>query len=462
MSTRRRALLTAMLLAAAALTTPAGAAAAAVSRAPLDPVFKEQVASGTAITHGPIVVEGGVAPSRALRAVAPPVAFDLRDFGLLTPIRDQAPYNTCWAFATMAALESRLSFVPETWDFSEDNLVTRSGFFSTGRYDVGGNYLMAAAYLARWAGPLTEAADPYPSPSTKPVGRVKKHVQRIVLLPPRREALDNAAIKAAVMTYGAVATQMHYPAADGGVYDQATHAFYYSGVADPNHGVAIVGWDDAYSAAAFPTPPAGDGAFLVRNSWGGGWGDGGYFWVSYYDTAFARFDQSMAFGRVDAVGRYARAYGHDRLGWTRSIGLTGTADAGVAKFAGRFKATASEKVAAVSFYTIAPGAAYKVYAGPTLARLTVRGSGTIAEAGYCTVPLSPRLSVTKGKTFVVAVRLDIPDTAYPVPLEAPVAGYAAATSSPGQSYLYLSGRWRDLTAVGLDDCNVCLKAFTQN
>ena len=55
--------------------------------------------------------------------------------------------------------------------------------------------------------------------------------------------------------------------------------------------MVIVGWDDSYPrrnfGARYGRPP-GNGAFLVRNSWGASFGDGGYFWVSYYDRSFAR------------------------------------------------------------------------------------------------------------------------------------------------------------------------------
>ena len=35
-----------------------------------------------------------------------PESFDLRDAGVLTPVRDQRFTNTCWAFGSTAAVES--------------------------------------------------------------------------------------------------------------------------------------------------------------------------------------------------------------------------------------------------------------------------------------------------------------------------------------------------------------------
>jgi C1A family cysteine protease len=463
---KKHALQLALALLAMLLATSAAAVAEpAISEAPLDPVFREQVASGGGVTQSPIGVQrGSVAGRPSLSAADLPTTYSLRELDLLTDVRDQGEYNTCWAFSTLASLESRLLIDGGTWDLSEDNLVTRSGFgpFAGGPYAAGGTYQMSSAYLARWAGPVVEAADPYLSTTRKPISPVTQHVQGIVLLPHRRNASDNDALKRAVMAHGAVATQMYYTSV-GGVYNAATHAFCYTGSADANHGAAIVGWDDSYSADNFTTAPAGDGDFLVRNSWGVDWGDEGYVWVSYYDSVLARTGDSMAISRIDPIGTYTRSYGYDKLGWTDSIGLRNTADSGVARFANHFTAKASEKVAAVAFYAIAPNAAYKVYAGHALGKLTLRTSGTVAAAGYCTVPLRTRMYVAKGKDFVVAVRLDVPATKYPVPLEAPLAGYAATTASGGQSYLRIGGAWRDLTKAdpGYSDANVCLKAFTQ-
>jgi C1A family cysteine protease len=63
------------------------------------------------------------------RDVVLPSRYDLRDYGFVTPVKDQGQYGNCWAFATMAALESYLlkfenvSYnLSANWDFSENNL----------------------------------------------------------------------------------------------------------------------------------------------------------------------------------------------------------------------------------------------------------------------------------------------------------------------------------------------------
>lgn len=52
-----------------------------------------------------------------------------------------------------------------------------------------------------------------------------------------------------------------------------------------NHVVTIVGWDDNYSRNNFAKIPEGNGAWLVKNSHGTNDGDGGYWWLSYYDKS---------------------------------------------------------------------------------------------------------------------------------------------------------------------------------
>ncbi len=59
-----------------------------------------------------------------------------------------------------------------------------------------------------------------------------------------------------------------------------------------SHCVTIVGWDDSFPKENFFEAPPGNGAWIVKNSWGSDesefpnkfdWGDHGYFYISYYD-----------------------------------------------------------------------------------------------------------------------------------------------------------------------------------
>ena len=143
--------------------------------APLNPAFEEYrdaLNSGTLNTAAINGYSGGYIPPPLKRyegqaetaisaAAAFPAAYDLRDSGRVTDIRSQGDYGSCWAFASLASLESYLKKETPV-DLSENNLMWNSGFDITP--DDGGNYTMATAYLARWSGPVSESSDPYDSP----------------------------------------------------------------------------------------------------------------------------------------------------------------------------------------------------------------------------------------------------------------------------------------------------------
>lgn len=124
---------------------------------------------------------------RVTAAETLPAKFDLRDENRVTPIRSQNPWGTCWAFATIAALESNyltnFDADPKDVDFSEMHLVWfsrinqdksasfemynrgRARLIHMGDYGTAlqdGAYPTAAlAYLARLNGPVNESDFPY-------------------------------------------------------------------------------------------------------------------------------------------------------------------------------------------------------------------------------------------------------------------------------------------------------------
>lgn len=390
-------------------------------------------------------------------AGALPYRYDLREEGRVTPVKNQSPHGTCWAFAGLGSLEScLLTSAGETEDFSEDHLVLTSGFdddpFIDGPYFEGNNPKVTA-YLARWGGPVYESDDPYGDGTSPPGLSARKHVQEVLWLPNRTSSIDNDVIKQAVIDYGGVSASMYY---SGTYWNDATDSYYCSSAFGPNHGVLIVGWSDYYPASNFSAAPPGDGAFIVKNSYGTSWGDGGYFYVSYYDAVLARSEDLGAlavFDGVESTTNYHHVYQHDPLGQTGYVN-------GPAWFANKFVGTETELLTAVGFYTLVPDTDYHVYVGPSLDDLSELASGSVSDAGYHTVALSTPSVVVDGEEFVVAVKIDSVNGEY-IAVERPFDNYSSgATASAGQSYYGYNGTyWADMTGY-IANTNVCLKAFT--
>ena len=389
-----------------------------------------------------------------------PTRYDLREKLRISEIRSQGKYGTCWAFAALSAIESSL-LPEEQYLFSVDHM-SMSNSFNVTQYD-GGSYTMGMAYLAAWQGPVYESEDPYGDNQTDSALEAKKHVQEMRIIPSK----DLAAIKEAVFKYGGVQTSLYSSISNANgsskYYNRETYAYCYIGTEKPNHDVVIIGWDDNYSKDNFTSPLEGDGAFICQNSWGDGFGDGGVFYVSYYDTNIGT--HNVAYTRVDDADNYDHIYQSDLCGWVGKIGYEKEEIYG----ANVYKAKGNEVVTAAGFYATAPDTKYRVYVVKnfvnenSFADMVQVAEGTLADAGYYTIDFMEEISVKAGEKYAVVVYLNTPGATHPLAIEYDNGDKYLDNINleDGEGYISYSGR-KFTNIKEKQECNLCIKAYTNN
>ena len=456
-----------------------------------------------------------------------PSSYDLRTKGVTTSVKDQSPWGSCWTFGAMSSMESNAlmdmgasgSDVKTNPDYSERHL----GYFAyqldangegkraldqTTLFDLGGNRDFTVGLLSSWSGAALESDVPYTNNAGTTswagdwsVDESKRylsaaHLQNADYLPGTAVFDSNgtysldwnavATIKSALMNRGVVDVsynaEQNLPgqAAGENYWNETYDSQFINQFAYANHEVSIVGWDDNFSASKFNVRPEGDGAWIVKNSWGSNWGDGGYFYLSYYDRTicdFTCFDVELP--GADGTYQYDHNYQYDLLGKKSTFSFMPDASNELS-IANIFTAQGDEKLQAVSAVTVTPGSKVKIQiykvtdnSSPVNGILVASQTNTISYGGYHTIALNQPVQLKAGEHFsVIETIVGSDGYYYPIEIGADTSDYGwtdVAKIERGQSFVGLesAGDWCDLvddpiglSQYGLTTGNAMIKAFT--
>lgn len=177
-----------------------------------------------------------------------------------TPIKNQGQCGSCYAFGAVAIYESNKKMKGSTFDLSEQDFMMKAKAIGP-HGGCQGWYLDTSMALMQNQGVAEEADCPYKAfeqacpTSAKTKHKVLRWTRTTDVNTIKNFLHQNGAVYVAFAVY----TDFSYYKT--GYYE------YTSGSLRGYHAVAIVGYDDQ--------------GWRVKNSWGTGWGDQGYFWIKY-------------------------------------------------------------------------------------------------------------------------------------------------------------------------------------
>lgn len=391
------------------------------------------VLGGDALTGS--VSDGSVVNENEIEIIIPS-KYSLIEEGYATPVKNQY-MGTCWACAATISMESSYKVrYGEVIDIDPVEIVDMVYVDDAvegckleernDKYDFGGDFLQVVMYTSGGIGDYylieAECYDP--------------------------TDMDN--IKRSIMTLGGMCIDINdawnsrYGVFEG--YKTLNNP-----VADYDHAVVIVGWDDDFPKEYFKLQPSEDGAWLAQNTHGDKWGNDGYFWISYETPLAECYILQLSDDYSDVL--YYDMGHYNTLETTETITLANVFHGeGVLKKVGTYTEIPDQKLV-IDIYD------------EGLENVLFSQEVTYKTPGYHTTPLSAPMSV---KDYAIAI------TYYG---NAPVEGMTwiddvwgisfLGVCNPGESFVLIDGEWIDMAdaeamiklGIEYEPNNCCIKAI---
>ena len=383
-----------------------------------------------AVPHLYEAPEGTVpkAAGKPARQAELPEQYDLRKLGLVSAVKNQSPWGTCWAHAVLACLET--AGMPEDphMDLSERYLAT---FVASDEYGNGANTLergatagAAMGLISNWIGLVSESIAPYEEEYTNTLSReeliqqTEYHVTdahfltfmgNFAHMPDGTDFLANLeTAKRALLSGHALYMSLNF---DSSAIQWDTNGLYQpvgEDSGDSPHAVTIVGYDDHFSADGFQTPAPRDGAWLIKNSWGTDSGNDGYYWVSYYDGSI----DSMAYFDMVPAQAHDKLYSYDDFGVSGAFATAEDGDESV-WISNAYTAAEDSYLTDVMLFCEIPGDQYEILVStdlkdekdPASGEMHAAAAGAMDSRGYRTVTLDEPVRLNAGDRFAVIAKL---------------------------------------------------------